>query len=235
MKSKHVDIVLVLASIALWFTAFATADVVYKIPVEHNHRVGECQGTLIVRTDKVIFESRNRDCSRVWNWDDFIKIKIRDNGYIFDVYFHDRTHGNKKTKYVMKFTSANPENKHALDYILSHMNSSSSSGHSYSQSENHLPFRLDVSLDLNGPDCDGTLVFRKDQIIFETSGSCADRAFVRAWGKLKGYRRVKSNEFLLVFYKYGRSAPNKVVKLRFRTRGGTIPPEIHYLLTDAVH
>jgi len=74
-------------------------------------------------------------------------------------------------------------------------------------------------------------VLREDKIIFETAtGQCADRAFVKEWNVLKEYNRVKNSEFILVFFKYGRSAPEKTTRLRFFTKKGPIPPEVHRFL-----
>jgi len=93
-----------------------------------------------------------------------------------------------------------------------------------------------VELDLNGPNCVGTLVIREDKLLFETgSVKCSDRAFVREWATLKSYQRVNSGEFLLVFYKYGSTAPDKITRLRFYTRKGPIPPQVDQYLRSRIN
>lgn len=212
------------------------AEVLWRIPVEHNHRKGECRGTMTVRDDKVIFESRNVGCDRVWEYANLKRIDIKPNGYEFHVYFKNNRTGADE-KYVLKFRHESPDNEEALAYIRGRMHGAGvSREEGPAPTADGFPYRLRVELDVNGPDCNGTLVLRDDKIIFETgSAACADRAFVREWDTLKSYTRVKPNEFLLVFYKYGRSAPDKVTRLRFRTMGAPVPSEIERVLHARSH
>jgi hypothetical protein len=210
---------------------WALAETLYRIPVEHNHRVGECQGNLIVRDDKVIFESRTVvGDSRVWEYPDIERIEIK-NGYELHITFTDQEHG-KGQKYVLKFKNDSPDNQAALDYILRRMRGGPELMGGGPTGENlELPYRMDVELDLNGNNCMGTLWLRADKIVFETgSAKCADRAFVKEWEALKSYRRLSETEFLLVFYKYGSSAPTKITELRFWAKHGGVPPEVDRFL-----
>jgi hypothetical protein len=228
ITSLRLAVLLVLFAAAL--AAPALAETLYQIKVEHNHRQGECQGTLIVRDDKVIFESRNADCSRVWEYGAIERIDFK-SAWEFHVFFSDSVHG-KDQKYVMKFRDDNPDNKAAIGYIQGRMGPNAMVPASQVAGNAELPYRLKVELDLNGPNCMGTLVLSEDKIVFETGAAkCADRAFVREWGSLKEYRRLDDLQFLLVFYKYGRSAPKEVTELRFWAQEA-IPQEVHRMLVE---
>lgn len=206
----------------LFLMPFASAEELYRIKMEHNHRKGECQGVLIVRDDKVIFESRNPGCGRIIEYGGIKKIESK-QGYEIHLYFSDREHGENQ-KYVLKFKSDDPDNQAALQYLLRRAGRPEpvSGG-----SELELPARIPVELDVNGNNCMGTLVLQEEKIVFETgSALCADRAFVREWDALKSYQRVKANEFLLIFYKYGRSAPGETTTFRFWNKNGPLPAEV---------
>lgn len=212
----------------------AAADTLYRIPVEHNHRQGECQGMLIVRDDKVVFESSHPGCGRVMEYAGIRRIETK-HGYEFDVYFADAANG-KDQKYVLKFKNDQPENQAALDYIRQHMGSGAPApaGVETGGSEPMtLPYRFGVELDLNGSNCNGTLILREDKILFETGAvQCGDRAFAREWDTLKEYRRVGDTEFMLIFYKYGRTSPDKTTTLRFWSKKGPIPPDVERMLQE---
>lgn len=231
---KHATARTLIFALALLAVAggWLLAETLYTIPMEHNHRVGECQGNLIVRDDKVIFESRTTvGDSRVWEYSALEKVEIK-NTYELHIYFADKEHGHGQ-KYVIKFKNDSPDNQAALQYILQRMGRvDAPQGGGPTGSELELPYKLDVELDLNANNCMGTLWLRTDKIVFETgSAKCADRAWVREWGSLKSYRRVSATEFLLVFYKYGSSAPDKITQLRFFARS-TLPPEVDRFLAS---
>ena len=238
MKRASLQFVVCL-SLSLMATGLARADVLWRIPVEHNLVRGESRGVMIVRDDKLIFETRNVGAmdSQVWEYGSIRKVELKSNGYEFHIFFTELRTGKEK-KYVMKFVDDNSQNREALAYIRSRIGGRSPASLTAGADEApplDLPYRLRVELDLNGPDCVGVLVLREDKLLFEAGAvGCADRAFVREWHTLKSYRRVKPNEFLVVFYKYGPSAPGKVTQLRFRTVDGRIPPEVEeYLRSQA--
>jgi len=222
-----------LLSLLLFVLVGATqADVIWKIPVEHNKTIGETQGYLIIRDDKVVFDSREPGDGRVIEYANITKVNVKKNGYEFHIHFVNARSG-KKEKYVFKFKNDRPENQEVLHYIRQRMGQPPPPSGAEPRVEEPfaLPYRLRVELDLNGPNCMGTLVLREDKVIFETAtGQCADRAFVKEWNVLKEYNRVKNSEFILVFFKYGRSAPEKTTRLRFFTKKGPIPPEVHRFL-----
>jgi hypothetical protein len=56
----------------------------YELPVRHRHRFGECQGTLKVYADRVIYQSDKQDNSRYWRWTDIQSIS-RTGPYQFGV------------------------------------------------------------------------------------------------------------------------------------------------------
>ena len=211
---------------------WAGAEVLYRIPVEHNHRSGECQGFLIVRDDKVLFESKTAPGDdRIIEYGAIDRLDVRSD-YEFHLYFSDQQHG-KGQKYVFKFTDDDPDNRKALKYIRENMGERVAGPMQETDGEGHieLPYRLGVELDLNGNNCMGYLVLREDKLIFETMAvDCSNRAFIHEWDDLKSYERVDPDEFLLTFYKYGRSAPGKVTTVRFWSKGGDIPPEVHRFL-----
>lgn len=230
-RNLHVLTRLLLALLLLPAPA-VLAEILYQIPVEHNHTKGECQGNLIVRDDKVIFESRtNFSDSRVLEYGSIERIYVK-HAHEFHVFFADREHG-KHQKYVFKFRSDNPDNRAALDYILGRIGQRAPDNAPYEPTGSGEPIRFGVELDLNGSNCHGTLVLREDKIVFETSGAgiCADRAFIKDWDALKEFRSVSSTEFLLVFYKYGPSS-HDVTRLRFWSKGGPMPEEAYHLLMD---
>ena len=216
--------------IAVVLAAPALAETLYQIKVEHNHRSGECQGTLIVRDDKVIFESKNVGCGRIWEYANIERI-VFDSTWEFHVFFSDTVHG-KGQKYVLKFRDDNPDNRAAIGYIQGRMGPRAMAPAGQPAEPVELPYRLKVELDLNGPNCMGTLVLREDKIVFETGAAkCADRAFVKEWDSLKEYRRLDDRQFLLIFYKYGRSAPDEITELRFWAQG-PVPQEVHRMLAE---
>jgi hypothetical protein len=49
---------------------FHGTEVVQEIPVRHRHRLGGCQGTLTIATDKIIFNSTEKNDSRIWRLSD---------------------------------------------------------------------------------------------------------------------------------------------------------------------
>lgn len=220
-----------LALFTLLSGAALLAETLYQIPVEHNHRSGECQGTLIIRDDKIVFESRNQGCGRVIHYENIDKLEF-DRAHEFHLFFSDSQHG-KGQKYVLKFKNDQPVNKEAVDYILFRMGKGGDprGAGQPARTELSFPYRFAVELDLNGSNCRGHLVLREDKIIFENNtGECADRAFVRDWDSLMEYRRLSGNEFMLIFYKYGASTPDETTRLRFFATGGDIPPEVHRYL-----
>ena len=49
---------------------FHGTEIVQELPVRHRHRVGGCQGTLTIATDKVIYRADQKEDSRIWRLDD---------------------------------------------------------------------------------------------------------------------------------------------------------------------
>lgn len=47
---------------------------VYEIPARHHHRLGDCEGTIKVYADRVVYQSEQADSSRVWRWSDIQSI-----------------------------------------------------------------------------------------------------------------------------------------------------------------
>jgi|GEM_PF-1193995 len=231
---KKTLLVTALTIFACGLVGTVRADVLWKVPIERNLTIGETRGDLIVRDDKMIFESVKRGDDRVIEYDNILELDVKPNGYEFHLHFINSANG-KKEKYVFRFTKDRPENRDILDYIRRRMTApSAGSGQDYAPGEAvDFPFRIPVELDLNGNNCNGTLVVREDKIIFETvGGRCANRAFVHDWEEFKSYSRVKPDEFLLVFYKYGRSAPDKITRVRFFTRQGPLPAAVHQYFSN---
>lgn len=233
MRKRVLEVALF--AVAVSFVRPALGETLFQIPVEHNHSNGECQGTLVVRDDKVIFESRTvAGDGRIWEYGAIDRIFVKSE-WEFHVYFSDREHG-KGQKYVMKFRNSRPENQEALDYILGRVGRGDAGARQDGEWGFDLPYRLGVELDLNGNNCMGTLVLREDKFLFETGAvACSDRAFVREWDALKEYRRIKDNEFMLVLYKYGPSSPRETTRLRFWSKGGPVPDGVDRFLSDRAH
>ncbi|MBN2430292.1 MAG: hypothetical protein JXQ27_02400 [Acidobacteria bacterium] len=231
---KSTMILVTLTAVACGLTCPVWADVLWKVPIERNLTIGETRGDLIVRDDKMIFESVKRGDDRVIEYDNILELDVKPSGYEFHLHFINSANG-KKEKYVLKFTNDRPENRDILEYIRRRMVAPAvESGQDYATGEPvDFPFRIAVELDLNGNNCIGTLVVREDKIIFETvGGRCANRAFVRDWEEFKSYSRVKPDEFLLVFYKYGSTAPDKITRVRFFTRQGPLPTAVHQYFSN---
>ena len=49
---------------------FPSTEVVQEIPVRHRHRLGGCQGTLTIATDKIIYRADRNEDSRIWRLED---------------------------------------------------------------------------------------------------------------------------------------------------------------------
>ncbi|MBP7864315.1 MAG: hypothetical protein KA419_00085 [Acidobacteria bacterium] len=224
--------ILLLAATLLAVGTWSQAETLYRIEVEHNHRSGECRGYLVVRDDKVLFESRTSPgCDRIIEYGAIDRVDVR-SAYEFHLYFSDQQHG-KGQKYVLKFAADDEDNRKALKYIREHAGDRVEAPMQDTDDEGHieLPYRLGVELDLNGNNCNGYLVLREDKIIFETGAvDCSNRAFIHTWSDLRAYDRVDPDEFTLTFYKYGHSAPGKVTTVRFWSKGGDIPDEVHRFL-----
>src|SRR5262249_20221058 len=45
---------------------FHGTEIVQEIPVQYRHRIGDCQGTLTIATDKIIYRASEKDDSRIW-------------------------------------------------------------------------------------------------------------------------------------------------------------------------
>jgi len=146
-----------LLSLLLFVLVGATqADVIWKIPVEHNKTIGETQGYLIIRDDKVVFDSREPGDGRVIEYANITKVNVKKNGYEFHIHFVNARSG-KKEKYVFKFKNDRPENQEVLHYIRQRMGQPPPPSGAEPRVEEPfaLPYRLRVELDLNGPNCMG--------------------------------------------------------------------------------
>ena len=49
---------------------FPGTEIVQDIPVRHRHRLGGCQGTLTIATDKIIYRTDRKEDSRIWRLED---------------------------------------------------------------------------------------------------------------------------------------------------------------------
>lgn len=49
---------------------FHGTEIVQEIPVRHRHRIGGCQGTLTIATDKIIYRASDKEDSRAWMLED---------------------------------------------------------------------------------------------------------------------------------------------------------------------
>lgn len=49
---------------------YNSTDIVQEIPVRHGHRLGGCQGTLTIATDKIIYRAERKEDSRIWRLED---------------------------------------------------------------------------------------------------------------------------------------------------------------------
>ena len=70
----------------------------YELPVRHRHRFGECQGTLKVYADRVIYQSDKQDNSRYWRWTDIQSIS-RTGPYQFGVTTYEPEFGGPSKTY----------------------------------------------------------------------------------------------------------------------------------------
>lgn len=49
---------------------YNSTEIVQEIPVRHRHRLGGCQGTLTIATDKIIYRADRKEDSRIWRLED---------------------------------------------------------------------------------------------------------------------------------------------------------------------
>lgn len=57
---------------------FSSTDIAFEIPAKHRHRLGGCQGVLKIADQQIIYETDNREDSRIWFYKDIQSIGLTD-------------------------------------------------------------------------------------------------------------------------------------------------------------
>lgn len=80
---------LMVAAIFIFAPGLATAQS-FELPVEREHTMRDCRGTLVISTDRIEYRTDHKQDARAWRYDELRQIKIESPAEIKLVSYEDR-------------------------------------------------------------------------------------------------------------------------------------------------